>query len=66
MLLDFKVLAVDKQTKARCGEIQLVNGKIPTPVFMPVGTQGTIKTLTPEYLKEPIQRLSYVMRIISV
>jgi len=50
--LDFKVLAVDKQTKARCGEIQLANGKIPTPVFMPVGTQGTIKTLTPEYLKE--------------
>ena len=50
--MDFKVLAVDKQTKARCGEIQLVNGKIPTPVFMPVGTQGTIKTLTPEYLKE--------------
>ena len=50
--MDFKVLAVDKQTKARCGEIQLANGKIPTPVFMPVGTQGTIKTLTPEYLKE--------------
>src|SRR3989304_2714193 len=52
VLLDFKVLAVDKQTKARCGEIQLANGKIPTPVFMPVGTQGTIKTLTPEDLKE--------------
>src|SRR3990172_6869547 len=52
VLLDFKVLAVDKQTKARCGEIQLANCKIPTPVFMPVGTQGTIKTLTPEYLKE--------------
>ena len=52
VLLDFKVLAVDKQTKARCGEIQLANGKISTPVFMPVGTQGTIKTLTPEYLKE--------------
>jgi len=50
--LDFKVLVVDKQTKARCGEIQLANCKIPTPVFMPVGTQGTIKTLTPEDLKE--------------
>ena len=47
-----KVLAVDKQTNARCGEIQLANGKIPTPVFMPVGTQGTVKTLTPEDLKE--------------
>ena len=33
--MNFKVLAVDKQTKARCGEIELANGKIPTPVFMP-------------------------------
>ncbi len=48
----FKVLAIDKQTKARCGELQLVNYTIPTPVFMPVGTQGTIKTLTPRHIKE--------------
>ncbi|HJW87387.1 MAG TPA: tRNA guanosine(34) transglycosylase Tgt [Candidatus Brocadiaceae bacterium] len=49
-MLDFKVLALDKQTKARCGEIQISGHTIPTPVFMPVGTQGTVKTITPEYL----------------
>ncbi|MDN3512990.1 MAG: tRNA guanosine(34) transglycosylase Tgt [Candidatus Brocadia sp.] len=48
----FRSLAVDKQTKARCGELQLANHRIPTPVFMPVGTQGTVKTLTPSHLKE--------------
>lgn len=50
--MNFKILAVDGQTKARCGEIQLANHKISTPVFMPVGTQGTVKTVTPEYLQE--------------
>lgn len=48
--MDFKILAFDKQTKARCGEIQIAGCTIPTPVFMPVGTQGTVKTITPEYL----------------
>lgn len=48
----FRTLAVDKQTKARCGELRLANHSISTPVFMPVGTQGTIKTLTPQQLKE--------------
>lgn len=50
--MDFKVLAHDKQTKARCGEIRIANHRILTPVFMPVGTQGTVKTLTPLHLKE--------------
>ncbi|MCC7210296.1 MAG: tRNA guanosine(34) transglycosylase Tgt [Candidatus Brocadia sp.] len=48
----FKILADDKQTKARCGELLLGHHRIPTPVFMPVGTQGTVKTLTPQQLKE--------------
>ncbi|MDR4508222.1 MAG: tRNA guanosine(34) transglycosylase Tgt [Candidatus Brocadiaceae bacterium] len=48
----FNVLAVDKQTKARCGELQLAGCNILTPVFMPVGTQGTVKALTPELLKK--------------
>lgn len=47
----FRTLAVDKQTKARCGELKLAQHCIPTPVFMPVGTQGTVKTLTPWHLK---------------
>lgn len=48
----FKILAGDKQTKARCGELRFANHRISTPVFMPVGTQGTVKTLTPQQLKE--------------
>lgn len=47
----FRTIAVDKQTKARCGELKLSQHCIHTPVFMPVGTQGTVKTLTPVHLK---------------
>jgi len=50
--LFFKIVAVDKNTKARRGEIRLANQIIQTPVFMPVGTNGTIKTLTPQQIKE--------------
>ncbi|BDU50200.1 queuine tRNA-ribosyltransferase [Haliovirga abyssi] len=38
--------------KARLGEIETPHGKIQTPIFMPVGTQATVKTMTPEELKE--------------
>lgn len=52
MKLDFKVKKEEKETKARLGEI-LYNGKIyETPMFMPVGTQATVKTLSPEEIKE--------------
>ncbi len=36
---------------ARAGELELVHGKIKTPAFMPVGTLGTVKSLSPEELK---------------
>jgi queuine tRNA-ribosyltransferase len=42
----------DKQSKARCGRLQTVHGEILTPVFMPVGTQGAVKTLSPKELLE--------------
>lgn len=38
--------------RARCGEIKTERGIIPTPIFMPVGTQATVKTLTPKQLEE--------------
>ncbi len=41
-----------KQTGARRGRIHTPHGIIETPVFMPVGTQATVKSLTPEDLKE--------------
>ncbi len=48
----FRLLARDNKTKARCGEITTNHGIIPTPAFMPVGTQATVKALTPSQLKE--------------
>jgi len=50
--LHFRLLASDNKTKARCGEITTNHGLIPTPAFMPVGTQATVKALTPYQLKE--------------
>ena len=50
--MDFKLIKEDKYSKARYGEIKTSHGNILTPIFMPVGTQGTVKTLTPEHLKE--------------
>ena len=48
MKLEFKVKKEEKYTKARVGEF-LYNGKVyETPMFMPVGTQATVKTLSPE------------------
>jgi queuine tRNA-ribosyltransferase len=41
-----------KQTGARRGRIHTPHGVIETPIFMPVGTQATVKTMTPEELKE--------------
>ncbi|MCJ8343642.1 MAG: tRNA-guanine transglycosylase, partial [Cetobacterium sp.] len=41
-----------KDGKARAGVITTPHGKIETPVFMPVGTQATVKSMTPEELEE--------------
>jgi len=37
---------------ARCGEVQTLHGSFQTPIFMPVGTQATVKAVTPENLTE--------------
>lgn len=42
----FSVLRQDTLTKARRGEIKTAHGSIQTPIFMPVGTRGAVKTLT--------------------
>ena len=46
----FTVTHRDPKTKARAGVLQTAHGAIETPVFMPVGTQGTVKTLGSEDL----------------
>jgi queuine tRNA-ribosyltransferase len=48
----FKLIHNDKNSKARLGILITANGEIDTPCFMPVGTQGTVKTLSPKELEE--------------
>ena len=50
--LQFKVSHKDKSSHARRAEFQLPHGKLQTPMFMPVGTYGTVKALTPRDLHE--------------
>ena len=45
---DFTLLHRDRGSEARLGRITTPHGAVETPVFMPVGTQGTVKSLTPE------------------
>lgn len=48
----YKTIHVCKQSGARVGELTTPHGIIQTPVFMPVGTQATVKTLTPSELND--------------
>jgi queuine tRNA-ribosyltransferase len=48
----FQKLATDTDTQARTGRIITAHGQVDTPVFMPVGTQGTVKALTQQMLEE--------------
>jgi queuine tRNA-ribosyltransferase len=47
----FQLLARDPSSRARRGRIETSHGVIDTPAFMPVGTQGTVKTLSPQDLE---------------
>src|SRR5437899_1126226 len=48
----FELLAQDRQTRARHGRLTTAHGVIETPAFMPVGTQGTVKAVSPRELHE--------------
>lgn len=50
--MEFKLLKKDIKTRARTGKIKTLHGEVETPVFMPVGTQGTVKAVTARDLKE--------------
>lgn len=52
--MDFKLTATDKGSKARAGVITTDHGKIETPIFMPVGTAGTVKGVHQREIKEDI------------
>jgi queuine tRNA-ribosyltransferase len=52
MSKSFTLLGKSSECKARVGELNTLHGTIRTPVFMPVGTQATVKAMTPENLIE--------------
>lgn len=52
--MDFKIEATSPGTEARAGEITTDHGVIPTPIFMPVGTVGSVKAVHMRELKEDI------------
>jgi len=52
MKIKYNLLKEDKKTKARLGTIETNYGTFETPMFMPVGTQATVKTLSVEELKD--------------
>ncbi|MCI6155432.1 MAG: tRNA-guanine transglycosylase, partial [Erysipelotrichaceae bacterium] len=43
---------IDKKTGARYGILHTPHGNVEVPMFMPVGTLATVKTLSPEEVKE--------------
>ncbi len=56
-MIQFEVLHVCKQSGARLGKLTTPHGVFETPIFMPVGTLATVKTLTPEEIMEVSQGL---------
>ncbi|MDO4493396.1 MAG: tRNA guanosine(34) transglycosylase Tgt [Clostridia bacterium] len=48
----FELIKKDKQTGARLGVVHTPHGDIPTPIYMPVGTQATVKAMTPRDLTD--------------
>ena len=50
--IKYRLIKKDKRTGARLGEIITPHGTFPTPMFMPVGTLATVKSIAPEELEE--------------
>ena len=50
--MKFEVIAKDGGTQARTGRLTTPHGTVDTPVFMPVGTAGSVKGVTPEEVRD--------------
>ncbi len=53
--MDFQLSVTDSKSSARAGVISTAHGDIETPIFMPVGTVGSVKGVTQQQLKEDVQ-----------
>ena len=52
--ITYELLHIDKNSGARRGVVHTPHGDIQTPIFMPVGTLGTVKAMTPDELKDMV------------
>src|ERR1700678_2681927 len=52
MASHFHLLGRDPSSGARRGRLTTLHGAVETPIFMPVGTQGTVKAVTPAHLRD--------------
>src|SRR4029077_5694515 len=52
MQIDFEFLASDQHSKAGRGRLKTAHDVIDTPAFMPIGTQGSVKAVSPRELRE--------------
>jgi queuine tRNA-ribosyltransferase len=52
MQKSFELLGIDSTSKARWGRVTTAHGVVETPAFMPVGTQGSVKAVTPRELRQ--------------
>ncbi|WP_026893968.1 tRNA guanosine(34) transglycosylase Tgt [Clostridiisalibacter paucivorans] len=52
MVIKYELIKEASDSNARLGKLYTPHGVIETPIFMPVGTQATVKTMTPEELKD--------------
>ncbi len=51
-MIKYELIHVDKNSHARAGILHTPHGDFETPIFMPVGTQATVKTMSPDELKD--------------
>jgi queuine tRNA-ribosyltransferase len=51
-MTSFRLVKTCSHTKARVGELATAHGVVPTPVFLPVASQGAVKTLTPQEVRD--------------
>ena len=54
-ILQFQLQHTDKNSKARAGKISTDHGDILTPIFMPVGTAGSVKAVTQQQLHQDVK-----------
>ncbi len=54
-MINFKISGKDSKSKARAGSFETDHGIVETPIFMPVGTQGTVKAVNQAYLLNDIK-----------